>query len=666
MSRIKKIEQLRLDAINIKTEFNNCNSFKEAKGILKDAKRAVEFYEGRQWDEYKGKISIEKPVMNFIQNTTDGKAASILQKTYKPIFIIDDDKASSDTVTKFSEWQMKEMNQEDLNKRMVYDGLIKGTYIVYFYWDEDSIGQAGSIEGALNAITIDLQDFAVANPNEKDVQKQEWIIIRSRESLKSIKESATAVSEQEIEDIVHPNSYESYYKNDIEQGGEEMVTVYLKFFRQNGEVYFEKSTDEIVFQEPRSINPLTNLEALRKKQEAEKEKPNNLEATEDVYEQDAVNREMMASDLENEYTVEEQMRNKFMARFYPVTVDSFIDRNNCIFGCSFTAQLIPIQKSVNQLITTQLISAAKQSMPTIVVKEGALGSSTIDMSKAGGVLIDRYQGGDGIKVLNTGSMPTAHYELAQSLITLTKDVWRASEVLDDGRKIPSGMSGYAINQLLQIQDKPIAQWQQVLSRTIAKEGRILEMFYKLYYRNKTFSAKLSDAELLKTHPNGDLNELAHSVTDTFNGADYLDTPFSVTIEVCESAKYSEVMLTTTLETLFLNGTIEKISPEYLMMWTELVPDWVFPKKDEFRTLLKQKMDGLISQLQNQNAQLQQMLQQSAAMQTAMKQEFSQKIEAQNAQLKQASNLVRMAGQSNDRQLQASQQKSAGASGTNVN
>ena len=666
MSRVKKIEQLRMDAVNIKTEFNNCNSFKEAKGILRDAKRAVEFYEGRQWDEYKGKISIEKPVMNFIQNTTDGKAASILQKTYKPIFIIDDDKASSDTVTKFSEWQMKEMNQEDLNKRMVYDGLIKGTYIVYFYWDEDSIGQAGSIEGALNAITIDIQDFAVANPNEKDVQKQEWIIIRSRESLKSVKESATAVSEQEIEDIVHPNSFESYYKNDIEQGGEEMVTVYLKFFRQNGEVYFEKSTDEIVFQEPRSINPLTNLEVMRKKQENEKEKPNNLEATDDVYEQDAVNREMMASDLENEYTVEEQMRNKFMARFYPVTVDSFIDRNNCIFGCSFTAQLIPIQKSVNQLITTQLISAAKQSMPTIVVKEGALGSSTIDMSKAGGVLIDRYQGGDGIKVLNTGSMPTAHYELAQSLITLTKDVWRASDVLDDGRNIPSGMSGYAINQLLQIQDKPIAQWQQVLSRTIAKEGRILEMFYKLYYRNKTFSAKLSDAELLKTNPNGDLNDLAHSVTDTFNGADYLDTPFSVTIEVCESAKYSEVMLTTTLETLFLNGTIEKISPEYLMMWTELVPDWVFPKKDEFRTLLKQKMDGLISQLQQQNAQLQQMLQQSAAMQTAMKQEFSQKIEAQNAQLKQASNLVRMAGQSNDRQLQASQQKSAGASGTNVN
>lgn len=664
MSRQKELEKLMADARNIKTEFTNCESFKEEKGITKDAKRAVEFYEGRQWDEYKGKISIEKPVMNFIQNTTDGKASSILQKTYKPIFIIDNDKYSSDTVTKFSEWQMKEMNQEELNKRMVYDGLIKGTYICYFYWDEDSIGQAGTIEGALNATTIDIQDFAVANPNERDVQKQEWIIIRSRESLKSVKASATALSVEEFEDIVNANTYSSHYKNDIEQGGEEMVTVYLKFFRQNGEVYFEKCTEEIVFQEPRSINPLTNAEIIKSRKK-EEERANNLEETNDIYEQDPVNRNMMASDLENEYTYEEQMHNKFMARYYPVTVDSFIERNNCIFGCSFASQLIPIQKSVNQLITTQLISAAKQSMPTIVVKEGALGSSSIDMSKAGGVLIDRYQGGDGIKVLNTGTTPTTHYELAQSLITLTKDVWRASDVLDDGRNIPSGMSGYAINQLLQIQDKPIAQWQQVLSRTIAKEGRILEMFYKLYYRNTTFSSKLSDAELLKANPNGDLGDMAHSTTDVFNGADYLDTPFNVTIEVCESAKYSEVMLTTTLETLFLNGTIEKISPEYLMMWTELVPDWVFPKKDEFRTLLKQKMDGLISQLQQQNAQLTQMLQQSAAMQTAMKQEFSQKIDAQNAQLKQASNLVKMAGQSADRQLQASKQKSAGASQTNV-
>lgn len=664
MSRLKEIEKLMNDAANIKKEFDNCQTFKRNKKILEDAKRAVEFYEGRQWGEYTGKISIEKPVMNFIQNTVDGKASSILQKTYKPIFIIDGDKAQSDSVTKFSEWQMKEMKQDNLNAKLVYDGLNKGTYIAYFYWEEDSTGQVGGIEGSLNATTIDIQDFAVSNPNEDDVQKQEWIIIRSRESIKNVKKNATALSEKEIEEILEPNNYDTIYKNDIEQGGEEMVTVYLKFFRQNGEVYYEKSTDDIVFQEPTSINPLINEEIIKAQKKDEEQKTLNVEDTQDTYEQDAVNVKLMEDVKGNTLTYEEQMEKKFMARCYPVIVDSFIKRNNCIFGISFTAQLISVQKSVNQLVTTQLISAAKQSMPTIVVKEGALGSSAIDMTKPGGVVIDRYQGGDGIKVLNTGTMPTAHYELAQSLITLTKDVWRASDVLDDGRNIPSGMSGYAINQLLQIQDKPIAQWQQILARSIADEGRILEMFYKLYFRDTIFSARLSDAEILASDPNADLGTTSHSRQEIFSGEEYLDTPFNVTIEVCESAKYSEVMLTTTLETLFLNGTIEKISPEYLMIWSELVPDWVFPKKDEFRTLLKQKMNGIISQLTAQNQQLQAMLQQSASMQAAMKEEFSRKIDAQNAQLKQAGDLVRMSGQSAERQLQASQKKSAGASQAN--
>ena len=199
------------DAANIKKEFDNCQTFKRNKKILEDAKRAVEFYEGRQWGEYTGKISIEKPVMNFIQNTVDGKASSILQKTYKPIFIIDGDKAQSDSVTKFSEWQMKEMKQDNLNAKLVYDGLNKGTYIAYFYWEEDSTGQVGGIEGSLNATTIDIQDFAVSNPNEDDVQKQEWIIIRSRESIKNVKKNATALSEKEIEEILEPNNYDTIY-----------------------------------------------------------------------------------------------------------------------------------------------------------------------------------------------------------------------------------------------------------------------------------------------------------------------------------------------------------------------------------------------------------------------------------------------------------------------
>lgn len=657
--KISREELLTLvaEAEQIKRQFRNCDNYKKEKDILKDARRSVDYYEGRQWNDYKGRVSFEKPTLNFIQNMTDGKESSILQKTYKPIFVIDDDQASSDKVTKFSEWQMKEMGQDDLNRRMVHDGLLKGTYIVYFYWDEDAVGSAGITDGALQAVTVDIDDFAVANPRETDVQKQEYIIIRSRESVASIKKQCDFLSEKEKEMYITATHYNSIYSNDVEQTGEALTDVYLKFFRQNGEVYFEKATEQIVFQKATSINPLTNFEAMENSK-PEFDLPESEEGNpkDNLYKYDPVNREMMTIN-KTEYTQEEQFEHKFMARQYPVIVDSFIQRNNCIFGVSFVSQLIALQKITNQLVTTQVISAAKQTLPTIVVKEGALGTSSIDSTKAGGILVDHSPVGvDGIKVLNTGSMPTSHYELAQSLISLTKDVWRASDVLDDGRNIPSGMSGYAINQLLQVQDKPIAQWQQVMSRTIAKEGKILEMFYKLYYRNKRYSVSLSDAELISRNQGKDLSELSHSTTDIFNGNEYLDTPFNVTVEVCESAKYSEVMLTSTLETLFLNGTIEKISPEYLMIWAELVPDYVFPKKNEFRMLLQQKINGVISQLEAQVQQDQQQLQyfqaviqQASAQNTALQNEFKNTTEIYNAKIKEAQNQVKMAGESMERQ-----------------
>ena len=70
----------------------------------------------------------------------------------------------------------------------------------------------------------------------------------------------------------------------------------------------------------------------------------------------------------------------------------------------------------------------------------------------------------------------------------------------------------------------------------------------------------------------------------------------------------ELMLTSSLETLFLNGTVANLSPDDLMMWAELVPDYVFPKKNEFKLLIKQKQNSIINQLSAQIEQLQAQLQ----------------------------------------------------------
>lgn len=635
-NRLEQIKELEREAQNISKQFNDCQTYKEQKGIIRGAKRSIDYYEGRQWLDIKTKLPFEKPTINIIQNLIDDKTASINSKIFKINYTINNDLVQTKDVTRFAEFQMKEMGQARLERKASKDGLVKGTFIWYFWWNEDKIGLNGATEGSLEADSVDISDFAVSNPLEQDVQKQEYVIFRSRESVKKVKEICTTLSEAEADKYILPNNYNPVYTKDIEQVNEENCYVYLKFFKQDGEVFFIKCTDNIVIQEPTSLNPYTNIKAVKERIENSKD-----ETDKGVYVEEGVNRMMMTKP--DELTEEEKYEQKFKATLFPVVVGYFLERDNCIFGLSLAEQIIPLQKSINQMVATTLLTATKHAMPTVVVKEGALGTTSLDLSKAGGVVVDRMPAGtDGIKFLNPGSVPTTQYELAQSLVSLIKDVYRANDVLNDGRNIASGMSAVAIQQLTAIQEKPVAQWQESLSRAIEDEAKILEMFYKLFYRSKKYSYNISDAELLEQNPNdsqipiqmqNNVEKMANYQEGIFNGADYLETPFNIIVEVGEGAKYSELMLTSSLETLFLNGTISKLSPEDLMMWAELVPDYVFPKKNEFKLLLKQKQNSIIAQLQQQNAQLQQQLQQTVLRQQAVEQEFTNKINQYNENLK---------------------------------
>lgn len=630
-----KIAERVREANKIKKQFDACQRFKEAKGILRDAKRSIEFYEGRQWGDFKGKLPFEKPRVNIIQNIIDGKVASINQKVFKINYVVDNDQASTNKVTNFTDYQLKEMDIEGLNMRSSYDALLKGTAVLYSFWNEDKIGTMGNVEGAVETVLIDIKDIAVSNPNEKDIQKQEWVILRSRESVDYVKQCCEDLTDEEKDEWIHSKPYETPYSNDFEQDDEEMCFSYLKMFRQDGEVYFEKATDNFLYQEARSSNPLTMKEAIKRK----KSKIEETDTDKTIYEEEPVNRRTMDSINEgDELTTGEVMENKYKANQYPVVIYSFIERDNCIFGLSLVEQLIPTQKIINQLIATNVLTAVKSAMPTLIVKEGALGTANIDLSKPNGIIVDRsgYGVSDAIKVLNAGTIPTTHYELAQSMINLTKDVYRANDILNDGRAISSNMSGVAISQLTQIRDMPIAQYQQTLSRAIGRLGKVLEMFYKLFYRNKRFSYELSDsqlAEMANANPGIDQNALTHSQSDIFNGAEYLDTPFSITVEVGETSKFSELVLSATLETLFLNGVISNLSTEDLLMYTELVPEYMFPKKAEFKRLIMKKQNSIVAQQQQQIEQLQGQLEQSQVTNQALQQEFTDKINQYNEQLK---------------------------------
>ena len=650
----KELDPNEIEAQAVVKQFDACTDYKASKGILEDARRSVDFYEGRQFVDFKKlKLPFERAAMNVIQNMVDSKAASILNKTWKIEYTVNNNNASSRAINKFTEWQQEQLNQEELNSSATYDGLNKGSWIIYLYWDEDAQGQMGTREGAVKATMVDINDFAVSNPNDKDVQNQEYVIIKTRESVRKIKELCDTYTDEKIKDLkIKPSNYTSNYTEDVEQKNEEMADVYIKFFRQDGEVYYQKSTKEVLFQKPRSTNPFTVAKAMKKKKDDENNNGEKFNDNTGVYENEPVNNAMYTSEPNK---VEDT---KYKAYLYPIVIGSFIRRDKCMFGVSFTAQLIAPQKSINTLINTTLLTASKSAMPLIVVKQGALGAQKIDMSKPGQVITDMSPVGvDGIKAINLGTMNTAHYQLAQSLVSMMKDVYKTNDVLNDGRNTANGLSGYAMSLLSSIQDKPIAQWQQELARTVKAEGKILEQFYKLYYRNKKYTMTLTDAERMKakelqleqlrqqaqqqmdqgvnvdvTHLE-DTIDVPYTTTGEFNGSDYLDTPFNVSVEVGEGTRYNETTLITLLDTLFLNGTIEKISPENLRMWVELIPKSVFPKKNELMLLIDRKEKSMYSVMEKQLQEALQMLQEAGIRMQQQQAQFEGVTAQYNDQLK---------------------------------
>lgn len=644
----EKIKKYQTEAENIVSQFKKGQNYKNTLRILQHAKKSIDYFEGRQWDDYNGSNKDEKITMNIIKPTIESKLSSTCNKQYKLIFSVDNDMASTQKLTKFTAYTLSTIKQNQLNYKMAKDSLLKGSGFKYFYWNEDKVGEMGKIEGGIEASIIDVKDIVFANPNETDIQKQEYIIVRSRENIKAIKNNCEILNDKEKEEFIVQDNYVSIYSKDVEQEDNNLCYQYTKFFRKDGEVYFEKCTSTILFQEPTSMNPLNHEKEIGENEDK------NINETLDIDFSNNSTNELKEEDIK--YTKEERYQDVYKANIYPFSRLVLEERDGSIYGLSYAFSMIPIQRSVNQLIMTTQYGASKSIMPTVVVKDGAFNLQKINLAKGGEVLIDKSGFGvpinNVISTLQQGSLPTQHYQLAQSLTSFMKDTYKASDVLDDGRGIAKGLSGDAISNLTYLQEKPIAQWQERLSETIQDEGKILEMFYKLYYRQTPFSYELTDSELLKFKENNKelINEIGiDNITttqpDLFDGEEYLQTPFHIKVEVMETSKSSEQSELSILQMLFLNGVIKNLSNEDLLMFATLINENAFPRKDEFKRLVMErnntevaKLTQIVEQLSQQNQQLQNTLQQATQKYNVenknLKKAFTSRINAYNEQLRQ--------------------------------
>lgn len=589
------------ETTKIYDEFQKGMAYLNDIGIARQIPKNVDYFEGRQWPApTKNTKDLPRPVFNFIEMLVNNKASNILGSPVKLNFIADNDIVSTKNFTRFAQYQQKEMRQDEYDNLAILDSLIKGTFIYYYYWDEFAIGKKGKFEGGLRVVTLDPLNVVVSDPQEKDIQKQEWIIIRNREHVERVREMC---EDEEKKPFINAETHsDMYYSNYTEMDNNDLVDVYTRFFRIENEVYFEKSTKSVLLHKPIPLNP----EKIEREFIADKEKQKERAKNEGIIdgEDKIIIDASIPSTQDSNYEADERKEYSeseyYRATLYPVEMNSLIPRNNSIYGISEVETCIESQKIVNFVIALATLNCQQMGMPRLVVKNGALKNQQVT-NKIGEVLTDYTPGGiQGIYAIPGQALTEGGLNLAPTIFDFLRTVKNASEVIT-GEMITKDLSGTAIAQLQAQSQKPIMMYQKRFWRSKERCGKIMEQFYKLYYENKKFSYEYDYSEkqnLTEQIPEG---IAITSGIDIFNGKEHQDTSFAIVVEAGAGTQYSEIQSMNMLNNLLQNGLID------LNTYTEMYPESAMPFKAEMKEYLHRKEISENSVLKQQNSQMQQQL-----------------------------------------------------------
>lgn len=421
------------------------------------------FRAGDQWPAVtKNTAHLPRPVFNLIKMVESHKVANVMSEQINMVFSaeeiedavpIAEDMDIGQLFSRYSTVTWERIKQDELNEEALEVGANTGTSIMHYYWDGDRKGGSklpwiGEMDGEV----LDPINVFFGNPQQRDVQKQPWIIISSRESLRSVQDyakangvSAAIAKTIKPDDETNDEGYDMAKVEMSDAGGK--VTVLTKYWRDKGEIWFTRTCSGITIKAP------------------------------------------VSTDL----------------TLYPLAVMQWERRRKSIHGIGETEGLIPNQKSVNTLIGMSILATMLTSWPKVVYKNGAIDPEKVT-NQPGEMIEDRSPpaSGDGIKYLAPVVMNGNPTALVEAILGYTRQMTGADEAAT-GTAPSAQLNATAIMLLQKAAGIPIESIKRRFYRFIEDVGRIWEDFWKVKYNlprqvtmknddNEEFGAEFTGAD----------------------------------------------------------------------------------------------------------------------------------------------------------------------------
>ena len=563
-------------------DYQNGLTYQQNSGLAKNLPIFVNFYEGKQWAApTKNTKNLPRPVVNIVKMICRSKKSAILSTPVKIIYKAENESADVEKFNNFAAYIQKEIGQEALDKKAIDDGVKKGSYFYHYYWDSEAKGKDGSQPGGVRCEIIDPLSIFFSNPTELDEQKQKWILIASREDIKSVR--AKCDKGVDPDTIVADESNSKY--GTIEQEGNELCTVLTRYFRQNGEVYWEKATRTTIINKPTPLAP--DIQAISKEYGFEEDAPNNS--------------------LPDNHDTQPLTTDSTKAYLYPIVVGNYEIREKSIYGLGEVEGIIPNQKSINFNLAMSLLNAQEIAWGKYIVDPNALKGQVIN-NEPGQVLIDYSNTGNGIRKMTEQVIQSQPLQLVDTLTQLTRVVTGASEVMT-GETLGAGMSGAAIAQLQSQAQQPIEDLKDTFWLVKEKQGKVLAQFFKLYYKEKEFTYESVEPQVDNLGQPilddfGQPQEEEVELTDIFNSADYQGVDFEVVVEATAGTKSSAAGDINALDVLLAKGLIS------MKTYLKAYPKDALSNKTEILKGIEEDEKSQVAQLTQRLKQAEEQLAQS--------------------------------------------------------
>lgn len=257
--------RIKTDPQEVWKELENGRNFKSGENLYEIIATNERFKIGDDWKGMKSQ-NLAPTVYNFIGQVANTVVSSVMSQSItinrNPDELSDDDEQvviASKVFTKNDKLNWERCKMDAMNEDILMDAFLSGLGGSFWYWDDDIItGNKFLTKGDFVGELLDSVSLYVSNPNEIDIQKQDWIIISVRKTCQAIIEMAKAygVPVDQIE-LIQPDettSYEAYDKARTEQDNNKyqsnQTTLNMKLWKEGKRIMCLKSTSNVFIKKP--------------------------------------------------------------------------------------------------------------------------------------------------------------------------------------------------------------------------------------------------------------------------------------------------------------------------------------------------------------------------------------------------------------------------------